>query len=100
MRGQAGGGAPPARDQALFCDFVAGIAIQAFEVRCEDAGGDTVTCLVATEAQSCSATLLEANIACPAAGAPAASAWGLGALAAVLSAGGILLLRRRRTATA
>lgn len=87
---------PPPEMEALACRFITGTGYPDFVQLCENLGGNSAPCLEPTPGATCDATLAEAGIRCPASpGVPAATAWGLGALALLLTALGVRSARRR-----
>lgn len=87
---------PPPEMEALACRFITGTGYPDFVQLCENLGGNSAPCLEPTPGATCDATLAEAGIGCPPSpGVPAATAWGLGALALLLTALGVRAARHR-----
>ncbi|MFN8641166.1 MAG: hypothetical protein U0802_05705 [Candidatus Binatia bacterium] len=73
-----------------------GTGFPEFVQQCDAAGGDSAPCYKEHDGLSCNAVLAEEGIACPASpGVPAATSWGLAALALALTTLGITAMRRR-----
>jgi hypothetical protein len=82
---------------ALFCGFVTSATFDAFDRSCDIAAGAGILCADAVVNETCPSVLLaDQAVVCPApSAAPAATDWGLTALALALSGFGIIGLRRR-----
>ena len=90
-------GFPGPSSQVFFCAEADTGGIPGLETRCEDVsrGQGALACEANIPGPSCRAQLAEAGIACPAAGAPAASPVGLASLIAILAMLGAVGVRRR-----